>query len=518
MTLPLKLNPAADAPLQTQIFEQVQRMIFDGSLKPGTPLPATRILSEQAGVSRNTVVLAYERLMAEGYIESRRSVGTFVSTCLPEDSLLLDGPPLPANGNRHELAEPAPVRFKGRAPTVVNPNRRSLVCDFWVGRPDPRSFPIKAWRRILLRKLAASGTNLTEYRDPGGLFELRQAIADYLGPTRGIIAEPEQIVITSGSQDGLNLVARLLVREGTPVVIEQPSYQGAAYLFESCGGRLLGVPVDGRGLDPTQLPEVREGLAYVTPSHQYPLGVTLALGRRIRLLDWAAKGGNYVVEDDYDSDFRYQGAPLTALKGLDRMGSVIYLGTFSKSIGAGLRIGYMVLPPHLAEVGRTAKALMNNGQPWLEQAVLAEFISSGAFDRHLRRIRRSYMQRRDCLIEALTRHFGEVDVSGGEGGMHIVWRLPRGFPAADEVRKLALSVGVGVYTLGSGAAYELPGQGLGEEIVILGYSSLNEREIVRGIERLADVLPQSAAANSKSHRRPVTPCRPCAIGAVGGTS
>jgi GntR family transcriptional regulator/MocR family aminotransferase len=233
------------------------------------------------------------------------------------------------------------------------------------------------------------------------------------------------------------------------------------------------------------LPEEGAALLYVTPSHQYPMGFTLSLERRLRLLDWAWRTGTYVVEDDYDSDFRYRGSPIAALMGLDSHGCVIYMGTFSKSIGAGLRLGYLVVPKHLAGPARTVKALLDNGHPWLEQAVMAEFLAGGGYDNHLRRIRQSYAERRDCLTDCLKRHFGEVTVSGSECGMHIAWHLAEDLPRAAELQAMAAEQGVGIYTLQSGAACDFGGCAYSERAIMLGFSSLNERQIRSGVERIA---------------------------------
>ncbi len=487
MSLPLQLSNGAGTSLQVQIFDQIRSMILDGRLRSGDSLPASRLLSEQMGVSRNTTLLAYERLLAEGYIETKPSVGTFVSVFLPDATMRpLCKPATPTNGAAKNNVPP--VRFSGRVQRVVNPNRKSINQDFWVGRPDPESFPLQRWRRLVVQQLSRLGTNLTEYGNPAGHAPLRQAIADHLGPARGIITSPENIIIVGGSQEGLNLISRLLVGPKTSVILEQPCYQGAAYVFESFDARILPIPVDRNGLDVDTLPNVRNAVAYVTPSHQYPTGVTLSLNRRLRILEWAAQTGSCIVEDDYDSDFRYQGAPLTALKGLDSQDNVIYLGTFSKSIGAGIRIGYLVVPSALAKAARRLKALMNNGHPVLEQSALAEFMMQGGYSRHLRVIRRRYKQRRDCLIEALKRNFGDVELMGVSGGMHLAWRLPADFPPPAGLERIALEESVGLYSLASAAAEDFGGTPFCERLVVFGYSSLPEKEIVRGIDRVAAAL------------------------------
>jgi len=482
MEIPIELDHAGRQSLQCQLYEQFRRLILTGHLRPGAPVPASRALAEQLSVSRNTVLLAYDRLVAEGYLQAREATGTYVSFELPENCLAAmrrRG----AGSAASDVARGTPIPFQGQAQAVVNAHR--LAWDFWLGRPDPHSFPIKIWRRLVNKALARAGSRFTEYREPGGLAELREAIAAHLGAARGIRVTPEQVIVTAGSQEGLNLAARLLVRAGSRVATENPCYQGAAFLFESYGAELVPVPVDENGIDVDRLPRDGVALLYVTPSHQYPMGFTLSLERRIRLLDWACRCGAYIIEDDYDSDFRYRGSPLTALAGLDKYGCVIYLGTFSKSIGAGLRIGYLVVPPALAGAARTAKALLDNGHPWLEQAVMADFIRSGSYANHLRRIRHLYGERRDCLVEALRRHFGDVRLSGLDSGMHLAWHLAEDLPAASELQELALAEDVGIYSLGSGAAYDFGVCAYSARAVVLGYSSLNEGQIEEGIERIA---------------------------------
>lgn len=498
MTLPLKLHASSPISLQAQIFEQIRGMILEGRLRPGDPIPATRVLSEQLGIARNTTALAYERLAAEGYIETRRSIGTFVSMQIPEGALYTatHGPlATPRSIKRSKPKGPEPA---ARSQALVNPHRRRLVADFWVGRPDPESFPRKTWARLAAKRLLSSGSALTEYRDPCGLRELRQAIADRIRPTRNITATADEIVIVGGCQDGLNLVSRMLLTPGSTAVVETPCYQGAAFLFESFGARIAPVPVDDRGLDCARLPNAKNAIAYVTPSHQYPLGVTLSLERRLELLAWAAETNSYLLEDDYDSDFRFHGAPIAALKGLDRMGRVIYLGTFSKCLGAGLRLGYVIFPPELIERARHMKTLMNNGQPWLEQATLVDFMESGGYERHVRRIRKLYYSRRNALLAALKKHFGRAEIIGDEAGMHLAWHLPSHLPPASKVEKMAIEAGVGVYTLASGAAVNFDASTVSDRYLVLGFSSLTEREISTGIARLADVLAANTARRRSS--------------------
>jgi len=488
MQLAIKLYPKPGKSLQTQIFESIREQILNGRLNSGALLPSSRLLSEQLGVSRNTVLMAYERLIAEDYVYSVKTLGTFVNASLPENSLTLSDPGRACIKAEERHPQRFPVTFKGRVQALNNPRRDQLDIDFWVGRPDPMSFPINRWRSIIIEKLRDAGRNMTEYHNPAGIHELRQAIVEHLKPARGINADPGQVIIVNGSQEALNIVSRLLINHGTPVVTESPCYQGAVYVLESYGADITPVRVDSHGLQVSDLKGNRARLVYVTPSHQYPMGVTLSLERRIRLLDWARESGAYILEDDYDSDFRHNGSPLTALAGQDPHGCVIYMGTFSKSLGAGLRLGYMVLPAELVEPARRVKALIDNGHAWLDQAVMAEFISSNAYSKHLRKIRKSYLGRRDCLVDALTRHFGEVELSGLNGGMHLVWQLPHYLPDAAIVKEQSEQAGVGVYTLETGAAYIFDQKNSSKRLLMLGYSSIPESRIREGIDRIANAV------------------------------
>lgn len=486
MAIPIVLDHGSHQSLQGQIFEQLRHLILGGKLKPGTPIPASRVLAEQLGTSRNTVLLVYDRLIAEGYLQARKAIGTYVNLELPETCLAAArriATSVPIQG---ETVKRPVIPFIDQ--TQAMKNAQHLDFDFCPDRIDLDLFPHKIWRRFINRTFSSSNTHFTECCDPGGLLQLREVIADYLGVARGISVSSDQVIITAGSQEGLNLAARLLIKDGTLVATENPCYQGAAALFQSYYAKLIPVPVDEAGLNVEQLPKDGVMLLYVTPSHQYPLGFTLPIERRLKLLDWARRCGAYIIEDDYDSDFRYRGSPLTALMGLDDYDCVMYLGTFSKSMGAGLRLGYLVVPKTLMQAARSAKALLNNGHAWLDQATMAEFIRSGAYGNHLRRMRHLYCKRRDCLIEALRKHFGSVQLSGVESGLHLAWHLPKGYPEAAELQALALRHGVGIYSIGPGTAYDYGECNYSARTLILGFSSLNEYQIRAGIRRLADAF------------------------------
>jgi GntR family transcriptional regulator/MocR family aminotransferase len=508
--LPLTLRRLDAPPLQQQIVEQIRQLVAKGILLPGTRVPSTRALAEQLGVARNTTTIAYELLVSEGLLEVRSSAGTVVSEALPE---VLASAPLASSRPGSERASSAPPALRTMHQAMRLYERgRPLPFDFRVGQVDESLLPLGPLRAAARRNLEASVALLGRYGDPAGLPVLRAAIADHLRRTRGVRCAVEQIVIVAGAQEGLNLIARLLVRQGSEVVVENPCYEGAAAVFTSHGARLVPARVDERGLLPDELSGVRASLAYVTPSHQFPLGFTLSLTRRLALLDWAAESRAYVIEDDYDSDFRYDGAPLLALSALDTRGSVIYLGTFSKSLGAGLRLGYAVFPEALAPAAVAAKSVMNNGHPAFDQLLVAGLLESGSFEHHLRRLRREYRLRRDCLVHALERHFGPSRVDGGEGGMHVAWHVPEWLPPAPALVEHARQRGVGVYSLerapvhyvahawGSGAPRSwLQGptssehreglDPLAQRLLLFGYPCLSPPRIQSALAALASDLP-----------------------------
>ena len=452
LQLPLEVARGREPTLQFQLFDQIRRFILDGQLKPGMMVPSSRALAQNLGISRHTVLLAYERLFAEGYLETKAAARTMVSRGIAEIGSRAESKPATSGQPAADATCTAryPVVFNGAAMRLDRDSSR-LIADFFVGRPGADTFPNATWRRLLLQQLAKGGINLTQYGNPAGLEALRDAGAQHLGPARGMRVTADRVVIVNGIQEGMNVVSRLFIAPGTPVAIENPSYQGAAAVFESHGAKLFPIRVDRDGMDPACLPDSRVALLYLTASHQYPTGVTLTLERRFAALGWARRTGTYIVEDDYDSDFRYDGPPLTAIAGLDGEDAVIYMGTFSKSIGAGLRVGYLVLPRELVEPAIRIKSLLNNGHSWLDQAVLAEFIRTAGFARHLQRIRKLYRARRDTLLASLHEHFGPVDVTGELAGMHVMWHLPKDQPNAVAVERIARRVGIGVYSLHSGA-------------------------------------------------------------------
>jgi len=481
-------------PLYQQVYRALRTDILSRRLPPGTRLPSTRALAADLGVSRNVAMLAYEQLLGEGYTQARTGSGTIVAPSLPGQWAAAGG------GASLRFAAPAPrtpprlARAGTRAIAIARRTRlhwdlrgAPLAYDFRFGRPAFADFPHALWCRLLGRRARSARRSDLDYGAPEGRIELREALAERLRRFRGIETTARQIVVVNGSQQALDLVTRVLIDPGDRVLIEDPHYLGARWVFAAGGAELVPAPVDADGMHipPPRAARRSPRLAYVTPSHQFPTGVVLPLARRLELLDWAARCDAFVLEDDYDSEYRYAGRPLQALAGLDVDGRVLYLGTFSKLMFPALRLGYLVVPEALVESIVAAKALADTGSAGLEQLALADFIREGHFERHLNRSRVRNAVRRSVLLEALREQFGErAEVSGAATGLHVlVWLRGRdGEPIASVARK-AEAAGVGVYAV---APYYLePPRRTG---VLLGYGPLSERQIRQGIRRLAAAL------------------------------
>ncbi|MFE0754760.1 PLP-dependent aminotransferase family protein [Inquilinus sp. NPDC058860] len=475
-----------DAPLQTQIYDQLKASILSGDAVPGARLPSSRALADQFAISRNTVLLAYEQLLAEGYLESRPGAGTFVGTALPAGA-----GPRPAAAVPPAEAPRAPrlsrysERLRGLDIDSLT-RRGGFRYSFHYGTVSAADFPADIWRRLLLREIRRRAGKPYLYENPQGLPELRAALSDYLARARAVRALPEQILIVNGSQQAVDLALRVLVDPGDTVVVEDPGYSGARLAVEAIGARLLPVPVDADGLDTARLPPPGAGarLIHVTPGHQFPTGGVMPAARRLALLDWAERGGTYVFEDDYDSEYRYEGRPVESLQALDRAGLVIYSGTVSKVLSPGLRLGYMVLPPELVEPFLRAKQLTDRHTASLDQAVFAHLIRDGHFERHIRRTRRRNQRRRDALVAALTSAFGAaVAIEGAKAGLHLVVRF-RDIPAAlaGSVAEAAALRSVGIVPAETGAA------GTAGAGFLMGYAALEEADIRQGVALLREVV------------------------------
>ncbi|MGF1609588.1 MAG: PLP-dependent aminotransferase family protein [Kiloniellales bacterium] len=488
----LALDPAAGEPLYRQLYLQLRDAVLAGRLAPGTRLPSSRALAADLGCSRNTVVTAFEQLLSEGYLEGQVGSGSYVSSVLPEELLAAPRPKATA-ADRASAAPPRGLSARGAALAAIARPRRDAVQPF-ARRPDVSSFPFDAWGRILGRIWRHPPTGLTGYGDPAGYLPLRRGIVQYLQAVRGLVCEAEQVLITAGGQQALDLTARLLLDPGDAVWIEEPGFPGLRGALTAAGARLTPVPVDGEGLDVAAglrlAPDAR--LVAVTPSHQYPLGVTMSLPRRLALLDWARETGAWILEDDYDSEYRFAGRPLAALQGLDAgrsggAGQVIYVGTFSKVLFPSLRLGYLVVPPGLVASLQRARESLDDHPSLIAQPALAAFIEEGHFATHVRRMRRLYAARQRALVEAAARHLGGLlEIAPDDTGLHLVGRLSEGLAAHMDdqgAARRAAAAGLSVAPLSSFYMKRPAAQGL-----LLGYAGIPEEQIEPAVKRLAEAL------------------------------
>ncbi len=392
--------------LQNQLMQQIKQLIQNGVLDPGEPLPSTRELAEQLRVSRNTVVYAYDRLMGEGYVEPRARSGVFVSSSFS----------IPKVASRLK-AESSPAAMQDEAPVPV----LKAPSPFRPCQPDVTLFPILIWNRLRGRVIRSSGANLLHYQAicSSGLPELRERLAAYLRDHRGVRCEWRQIAITTGSQQALNLLAQLLIKRGDRVYMEDPGYLGARFAWQLAGAKIVPGPIDEQGLRLPSAGKQRFSLIYTTPSRQFPSGVLQSLARRLALIEYAGATKTWVIEDDYDSEFRFTAPPLPSLQSLDTTERVIYVGTFSKVLFPSLRLGYVVLPPSLVDQFNELKALMDDHGPLIDQATLALFLESGAFHSHIRRCRRAYAERQQVFLETCERLRIPLDFYSTDGGMNL---------------------------------------------------------------------------------------------------
>ena len=412
-------------PLHRQIYEGYRSAILRGDLRPGQQLPSSRTLATEIGISRFPVLDAYAQLLTEGYFESRTGAGTFVSTSLPDQ---LSSSANDAQASAQIDCEPRPVsRRAALLPYFADTPWRHGWGAFSVHQPALDQFPFRTWASLVARHSLSPRAGAIHHVDPLGLEPFREVISTYLRTARGVRCDPQQIMIVSGSQQALEIASRVLFDAGDAVWIEEPGYQLTRAVLMGAGCRLVPVPVDDEGMD------VAAGIkgarnaraAFVTPSHQYPLGVTMSASRRLQLLNWAHSAGAWIIEDDYDSEYRYGSMPIASLQGLDRNSRVIYIGTFSKVLFASLRLGYMVVPFDLVEHFRRVRFAMDIFPPYLYQEVLTDFIKAGHFARHIRRMRLLYSQRRAALAKSIAEQFDrKIKIHGAAAGMHMTVTLP----------------------------------------------------------------------------------------------
>ncbi len=485
MNLPLQLDRSASVPLQDQLFEQLRQLILTGKLRPNSRIIATRFLAEQVGVSRTTVLLAYERLISEGYLETRPAIGTFVCSTPPQQPKPESASSSPPDFPRQASLHPAIILI---SPTS-HPRVPDGIIDFSSSRFDvSHLLPAKTWLQGMRNVFEREPDGLAKPQPPAGVASLRRVIVDYLAATRGIMVSPEQVIIVVGRRQACSLVAHLFQRRGDRVIVESPSGEGIVDFFKARGADLIHVPVDEYGLETDRLPQGPVALAYVTPARQNPLGGTMPQARRGALLEWAREAGVYLIEDDSDSEFRYHGTTPQPLAALDPYGLVFYTGSFAKTLGAGIGLGYLVVPSEFADTIATIKSMAEDGCPWLEQMVVADLLSSGEYDHHLRRVRKIYLERRDCLIGALRTHFGDVHLIGTEIGTQLTWALPDHIPSARIARDVANAHGLSIESVICENAASAAGCRYHDKALIFGYAALTPEQLQQGIARLAAAL------------------------------
>jgi GntR family transcriptional regulator/MocR family aminotransferase len=488
----IPLDHQALTPLYRQLYERLRGAILTGQLESGTRLPSTRTLASELGVSRTTTALAYEQLQLEGYIESRVGDGTRVTHLGPIQPVQTV-PNTPDPGVSHAVGV-FPSGLARRGQLLINTpvpegfyawRQNDMASPFRIGEPDVTFFPYKTWARLLAKHARRSLQALSFYRSGQGYAPLCEAIAAHIGVTRGVHCSPEQVIVTTGAQGALDLVARVLLDPGDQVWIEDPGYAGARGALLAAGAQLIPVPVDREGLDVEAgrrlCPDAR--LAVVTPSHQFPTGVTMSLRRRLALLEWATESRGWIVEDDYDSEYRYGGRPLEALQCLDRAGRVLYIGTFSKVLFPSLRLGYLIVPREVLQAFLSVRFFIDIHQPVLEQMVLADFLVEKHFMRHLRNMRLLYLERRNALVDVLTRELGDLlDIVVPEAGLHLVAWLLSG-KSAQGVSQQAQAYGLSIPPVSDFSMQPLQRDGL-----MLGFAGASPQQLRAGVHTLAHLL------------------------------
>lgn len=474
-------------PVYRQIYDSVRAGILNGTLAAGTRLPSTRMLANDLEISRMTVVNAFDQLLAEGYLVGRAGSGTFVAAELPEEYLTTDQQ---TRGSRNELERRLSLSEYGdylafrRSPILENEAVTGLV-PFQHGLPAIDEFPFRIWQKIEHNCSQASIKKLLSQNGPLGFEPLRKAVTGHLLTARAVNCTFNEVVITGGAQQALDLISRILLNDGDKVWMDDPGYLGARDAFSSNGANVLPVGRDSNGFDLENAIK-NYGSAkviYTTPSHHFPVGGSMSINRRLELLEWAERNDAWLIEDDYDSEFRYEGRPLASMQGLDRNGRVFYLGTFSKTIFSALRLGCLVVPPDMISLFEVARVITDGHSPLFEQAILAEFISGGHFARHVRRMRKLYLERQEILLRAAEEYLkGRIELAPASSGMHLVGWLPEGvsdtaFSAAAAER------GVRLAPLSDYAMRPLKRSG-----VLFGYAGFSEKQIIGAMKQVAEIV------------------------------
>jgi GntR family transcriptional regulator / MocR family aminotransferase len=477
------------------LYASLRAAILEGRLHPAARLPSTRDLARQCRLSRGTIVSAIDQLKSEGYVQARTGSGTYVSNILPDELLQVRSTTNPLMQQHERQQRSKPRKFSAYAERVrLFPNfaPRSTRA-FRPNLPALDLFPATLWAQVAARRLRKVSTNFLMGCDPLGYLPLRQAVSDYLNTSRGVNCTPDQVTIVSGAQEAFDLVARLFLNPGDRVCMENPGYIGAATVFQSLGAKISYVPLDDEGIKLCAATLRNARLVYVTPGHQFPLGFTMSLTRRLQLLESARKSGTLILEDDYDSEFRYSGRPVPALQGLDRRGQVLFTGSFSKVLFPSLRLGYLVLPSDLTDRVSATLSVTRRHAPLMEQAVLCDFITAGHFGRHLRRMRQIYAEHLNVLLHCAKQNLsGLLEISGVEAGLQTVGWLTRGVngesAAAAAAKRNVEVTPLSIYSQGN----------LGSTGLQLGFAAVDAKEIRRGVYDLAIALEQLTKGG---HRR-----------------
>ena len=482
----MELAERSGAPMYRQLYDGFRKAIVDGRIRPGQRVPSTRALAADLGISRISVLSAYEQLLSEGYFETFVGAGTRVAQSIPDE--LLKPLPLEARRPIRGATKPAgPRRISRRATAWAQPRPQSWLDHlgaFRVSLPALDHFPLATWSKLVARHARTPARGIMAYGDPMGQLQFREAIAEYLRACRGVRCDSAQILVTTGSQQALQLCAQVLLNSGDSIAMEDPGYPGARAAFHAVGAKVAPIPLDRNGIDVASISKNgrRARAVYVTPSHQYPLGMAMSAARRMMLLNWAARSNAWIIEDDYDSEYRFNGRPIASLQGMDSNDRVIYIGTFSKVMFPALRVGYLVVPRDLLPAFSAARATADDFSSTLYQVALTEFMDEGYFVRHIRRMRTLYMERRKSLVRAIDTDMKDsLEIVGDNAGMHLVALLP---PGVDDV---AIAVGcakLGIAVMPLSCCYSRPPRRGG---LVLGYGGANSHQIREGIRSLKRV-------------------------------
>lgn len=478
----LAVDDRLPVPLHRQLYERVRKAILERQLRGGIRLPSTRNLASELGISRNTVLTAFDQLVAEGYLEGKIGSGTYVARAIPDELLSLRKR---SNARAGSVRTPRLSRTARETDCLTVTSGRHRP--FEPGIPAVDLFPTRVWARLLAKQWGKSGPPMHDalsYGDPAGLSRLRESVARYVGAARGVTCEASQVIITNGLQHALEIAARVLLDPGDSVWFEDPGYPAARATLASAGGQIVLIPVDEDGMDVSSAlarhPSPR--LIYVTPSHQFPLGVTMPAGRRLELLEIARRADAWVLEDDYDSEYRHTSHPVPSIQGLDANERVIYLGTFSKVLFPALRLGYVIVPPALVDAFIRARTLAGRTSPTIDQAVVSEFIEEGFFERHIRRMRNAYRERQEALLDAGRRFLhGMVSLRASEAGMHVIGWL-------DGINDKAASRAAAASNIEASALSSYCVEAKLKDALLLGYGAVTPRQIRVAAETLARAL------------------------------